>query len=100
MVSIFDSISGEYKLLKSMNLKNIAHHLTSIDYNDTTRKILITTLNEKIQVHSIDPENKEVGIIKLRDHPAGHFLLEYDENRSAVFDIKFSEKDGSKCIVL
>mmetsp|Transcript_4850 Transcript_4850/g.4597 ORF Transcript_4850/g.4597 Transcript_4850/m.4597 type:complete len:130 (+) Transcript_4850:146-535(+) len=80
-LSVFDSISGEYKLKKTAKLKNIAHHLTSLDYNDYSQKILVTTLNEKVQVHNLNLEEEDVSIMKLRDNPAGHFLLEYDENR-------------------
>ena len=99
LVSVFDSLSGEYKLVKKMTLKNITHHLTSLDYNDYTQKILVGTLNEKVQILSADKDNDKIEVLKLRDNPAGHFLLEY-ENRSAVFDLKFTEKDGSKWIVL
>lgn len=74
--------------------------MTAIDYSDSTQKILVTTLNEKIQVHSIDPEVTKHEVIKIKDNPSGHFLLEYDENRCAVFDIKYSESDGSRFIVL
>jgi hypothetical protein len=100
MMSVMDSKSGEYKVHKSMKLRNIAHHITAIDYNDSNEKILVTTLNEKIQVHSIDPEVTKHDVIKIKDSPSGHFLLEYDDNRSAVFGIKYCETNGSKCIVL
>ncbi|CAI2383994.1 unnamed protein product [Moneuplotes crassus] len=99
-LSVFDSITGEYQLKKSCKLSNIAHHLTSIDYNDYSQKILVTTLNEKVQIHNLELDVEEASYMKLKECPAGHFLLEYDDNRCAVFDTKFSEKDGSKCIVL
>lgn len=100
MLSVFDSKEGEYKLHKSIKLRNIAHHLTAIDYNDNTQKMLVTTLNEKVQLHSIDPEVSAFETIKIKDNPSGHFLLEYDDNRCGVFDVKYSENDGSKFIVL
>lgn len=89
------SNSTDPKPYKSIKLKKIAHHLTAIDYNSNTQKILVGTLNEKVQLHSIDPEVSKYDIVKIRDAPSGHFLLD-GSSKCGVFDVKYSEKDGSK----
>lgn len=99
-LSVFDCMDDQYKLKKTIKLKNMAHHMTAVDYNEYTQKMIVTTLNEKVQMHSIDPEQPRVDILKVKDNPSGHFLLEYDDNRCAVFDAKYSEKNGSKFLVL
>ena len=61
---------------KTLKLRNIAHHVTSIDYNENLGKILISTLNEKVQMHSVDPEVTKFDTIKIKKGNSGHFLLE------------------------
>lgn len=88
-MSVFDSKKGDYELVKTVKLKQIQHHLTSVDYSDATQKVIVSTLSEKIQIHSIDPEVNQIEKIKLRESPSGHFLLEADENKCSVFSVKY-----------
>lgn len=57
----------------------------------------MSTLNERVQLHSINPEVSKFDIIKIKATPAGNFLLD-NSNKCGVFDLKFSESDGSKFI--
>ena len=58
------------------------------------------TLNEKIQLHSIDPEISDYDIIRIKDTPyCGMFLLDDISSKCGVFDVKFSELNGSKFLV-
>jgi hypothetical protein len=97
-LSVFDSKKGDYELVKSVKLKQIQHHLTSVDYSDATQKIIVSTLNEKIQLHSVDPEVSQTEKFKLRERPSGHFLFEADENKCSVFSVKYCERDGSRFV--
>ena len=74
-LSVFDLENDDFKLHKKVKLKNIEHHLTSLDYNDQTQKVLVTTLNEKIQLHSIDPEVKKSVTIKVQEKESILFLF-------------------------
>lgn len=61
---------------KSIELSKIFHHATALDYNQNSEKILVSTLNEKIQIHSINSEVKDYDVIKIKEEASGHFLLE------------------------
>ena len=73
--SVYNLEYDDFKLHKNVKLKNIEHHLTSLDYNDYTQKVLLATLNEKIQLHSIDPEVKKSITIKMQEKESVLFLF-------------------------
>lgn len=74
-LSVFDLDNGDFALHKRVKLKSIEHHITSLDYNDQIQKVLVTTLNEKIQLHSIDPEVTKHTTIKVQEKESVLFLF-------------------------
>ncbi len=74
-LSVFDMTDNEFKQKKKVKLRHIEHHVTSLDFNDQSQKVLVTTLNEKIQLHSIDPEETKSVTIKVQEKESVLYLL-------------------------